>query len=57
MSKLPPALQLDEQTAQMLLAAQCHLGAKNCESAMSGYVYGRRPDGRTTHYITFLMLL
>jgi small subunit ribosomal protein SAe len=38
-------LQLDQETAQLLLAAQCHLGTKNCETSMTGYVYGRRPDG------------
>lgn len=45
MSKLPAALALDQETAQLLLAAQCHIGTKNCETGMSGYVYARRADG------------
>ena len=31
--------------SQMLLAAQCHLGTKNCTAHMERYVYRRRNDG------------
>lgn len=43
--KLPPALQLTEEDAQLLLAAQCHLGTKNMEVLMESYVWKRRADG------------
>jgi len=29
----------------MLLAAQCHIGTKNCDKSMEPYVWKRRPDG------------
>jgi len=29
----------------MLLAAQCHIGTKNCDKHMEPYVWKRRPDG------------
>jgi small subunit ribosomal protein SAe len=34
-----------EEDLQLLLSAQCHLGAKNCTLVMSPYVYKRRNDG------------
>lgn len=33
------------QDIQLLLAAQCHLGTKNCDYQMERYVYKRRNDG------------
>lgn len=39
------ALSQKEVDVQMLLAAQAHLGTKNCTSAMERYVYRRRNDG------------
>lgn len=34
-----------EADIQLLLAAQCHLGTKNCDFQMERYVYKRRNDG------------
>jgi small subunit ribosomal protein SAe len=34
-----------EADIQMMLAAQCHLGTKNCDFQMERYVYKRRNDG------------
>ena len=34
-----------EQDIQMMLAAQVHLGTKNCDFQMERYVYRRRNDG------------
>ncbi|XP_074578011.1 small ribosomal subunit protein uS2y-like [Curcuma longa] len=34
-----------EQDIQMMLAADVHLGTKNCDFQMERYVYKRRPDG------------
>jgi len=45
MSKIPAVLNPTENDLQLLLSAQCHLGAKNCTSVMSPYVYKRRNDG------------
>jgi small subunit ribosomal protein SAe len=44
-TKCPPCLALTEQDAQLLLAAQCHIGSKNVESHMVPYVWKRRADG------------
>jgi Ribosomal protein S2 len=33
------------QDIQLLLAAQCHLGTKNCDYQMERYIYKRRNDG------------
>ncbi|WVR07836.1 40S ribosomal protein S0 [Kwoniella sp. DSM 27419] len=43
--KLPKALQATEEDIQLLLAAQVHLGTKNCDRTMEPYVYKRRADG------------
>lgn len=45
MSKLPTSLQASEEDYQMMLAAQVHLGTKNCDKTMEPYVYKRRADG------------
>jgi len=45
MSKLPPALAATEEDIQLLLAAQSHIGTKNCDSKMLPYVFRRRADG------------
>ncbi|KXZ51514.1 hypothetical protein GPECTOR_12g477 [Gonium pectorale] len=39
------ALSQKEQDIQMMLAAQCHLGTKNCHYQMERYMYRRRQDG------------
>ncbi|ONK65395.1 uncharacterized protein A4U43_C07F36660 [Asparagus officinalis] len=39
------ALSQKEQDIQMLLAAEAHLGTKNCDFQMERYVYKRRSDG------------
>ena len=35
-----------EMDIQMMLAAGCHLGTKNCDFQMERYVYRRRNDGK-----------
>ena len=45
MSNSPAALAATEQDIQMLLAAQSHLGTKNCVKAMAPYMFRQRPDG------------
>lgn len=45
MTKLPPALAAKEEDIQMFLAAQSHIGTKNCDSHMLPYVWKRRADG------------
>jgi len=44
-SKLPSVLAATEEEIQLLLAAQCHIGTKNCDKQMEPYVWKRRPDG------------
>lgn len=44
-SKLPSCLSATEEEIQLLLAAQCHIGTKNCDKQMEPYVWKRRPDG------------
>ncbi|KAF9527377.1 ribosomal protein S2, flavodoxin-like domain-containing protein [Crepidotus variabilis] len=44
-SKLPSVLAATEQEVQLLLAAQCHIGTKNCDKQMEPYVWRRRADG------------
>ncbi|EJD42281.1 ribosomal protein S2 [Auricularia subglabra TFB-10046 SS5] len=44
-SKLPSILSATDEEIQLMLAAQCHLGTKNCEKHMEPYVFKRRPDG------------
>jgi hypothetical protein len=39
------ALTQREQDIQMMLAADVHLGTKNCDFQMERYVYKRRTDG------------
>merc|ERR1719359_493543 len=39
------ALSQRESDIQMMLAAQCHLGTKNCDHQMERYVWRRRQDG------------
>lgn len=45
MSRCPAALAPSEQDMQMLLAAQVHLGTKNCNHQMKSYMWKRRNDG------------
>jgi len=49
--KLPAALQATEEDIQLLLAAQCHLGTKNCDKTMEPYVFKRRADGGLSDHI------
>ncbi|RDB24711.1 40S ribosomal protein S0 [Hypsizygus marmoreus] len=44
-SKLPSVLSATEEEIQLLLAAQCHIGTKNCDKQMERYVWKRRNDG------------
>lgn len=44
-SKLPSVLSASEEEIQLLLAAQCHIGTKNCDKQMAPYVWKRRADG------------
>jgi len=48
-SKLPSVLAATEEEIQLLLAAQCHIGTKNCDKQMQPYVYKRRQDGKNLH--------
>jgi len=45
MSNLPAALAPKEEDIQLLLAAQSHIGTKNCDAHMASYVWKRRADG------------
>ncbi|KAF5322224.1 hypothetical protein D9619_001334 [Psilocybe cf. subviscida] len=42
---LPSVLSATEEEIQLLLAAQCHIGTKNCDKQMESYVWKRRADG------------
>lgn len=44
-SNLPSVLSVTEEEIQLLLAAQCHIGTKNCDKQMEPYVWKRRNDG------------
>ena len=44
-----------EADIQKMLAAEVHLGAKNCDFQMERYVFKRRNNG--TFYITFCFFL
>ena len=44
-SKLPSVLSATDEEIQLLLAAQCHIGGKNCDKQMQPYVWKRRADG------------
>ncbi len=44
-SKLPSVLSATDEEIQMLLAAQSHIGTKNCDKQMEPYVWKRRADG------------
>ena len=44
-SKLPSVLSATDEEIQLLLAAHCHIGTKNCEKHMEPYVWKRRTDG------------
>lgn len=47
-----PARQLSTKEAdiQMMLAAEVHLGTKNCDFQMERYVFKRRNDGILSHF-------
>ncbi|MCO5567658.1 hypothetical protein L7F22_021352 [Adiantum nelumboides] len=45
MSKVPAVLNATDEDISLLLAANTHIGTKNCEKAMEPYVFKRRPDG------------
>jgi hypothetical protein len=44
-SNLPPIFNPTQPDIEMLLAAQCHLGAKNLQVHMEPYLWKTRPDG------------
>ena len=44
-SRSKMALSQKESDIQLMLAASCHLGTKNCDYQMERYVYRRRLDG------------
>ncbi|OBZ70769.1 40S ribosomal protein S0 [Grifola frondosa] len=44
-SKLPSVLSATDEEIQLLLAAQSHIGSKNCDKQMLPYVWKRRSDG------------
>ncbi|THH02543.1 hypothetical protein EW145_g6737 [Phellinidium pouzarii] len=44
-TKLPSVLSATDDEIQLLLAAQCHIGSKNCDKHMEPYVWKRRVDG------------
>jgi hypothetical protein len=44
-SNLPAIFNPSQQDIEMLLAAQCHLGAKNLQVHMEPYLWKTRPDG------------
>ena len=46
-SKLPSILSATDEEIQHLLAAQCHIGTKNCDKQMESYVFKRRIDGES----------
>jgi len=50
-SKLPSVLSATDEEIQLLLAAQCHIGSKNCDKQMQPYVWKRRADG-ASHFDT-----
>jgi len=45
MANVPECLNLNEETAKLLLSANAHLGSKNADSHMSSYIFKRRSDG------------
>ena len=45
-SKLPSVLSATDEEIQLLLAAQSHIGSKNCDKQMLSYVWKRRADGQ-----------
>lgn len=56
----PRQLSQKETDIQMMLAAEVHLGTKNCDFQMERYVFKRRTDGIphfTFSYRYFLYLL
>jgi small subunit ribosomal protein SAe len=46
MSNVPAVLNATEEDIQLLLSAQCHIGAKNANVRMNPYIYKRRADGK-----------
>jgi hypothetical protein len=44
-AKLPSVLAAQPEDIQLMLAAQCHIGTKNCDKSMENYVWKRRADG------------
>jgi len=44
-SRLPEVLKLQHDDVKLFLAAQSHIGSKNCETAMEPYIWKRRTDG------------
>jgi small subunit ribosomal protein SAe len=45
-SKYSDALKATPQDIELLLSAGSHLGGKNCDKSMEGYVWKKRSDGK-----------
>ncbi|MBW0469531.1 hypothetical protein O181_009246 [Austropuccinia psidii MF-1] len=41
----PTVMAPTEEDVSLLVAAQCHIGSKNCSKGMERYIHKRRPDG------------
>ena len=52
-SKLPSVLAATDEEIQLLLAAQSHIGTKNCDKQMEPYVWKRRSDGASCRFARF----
>lgn len=55
-SKLPSVLSATDEEIRLLLAAQCHIGMKNCDKQMEPYVYKRRIDGLSRRFLCLTYL-
>lgn len=47
----PRQLSQKEVDIQMMLAAEVHLGTKNCDYQMERYVFKRRNDGTLSFFV------
>lgn len=52
-SKLPSVLAATDEEIQLLLAAQAHIGSKNCDKQMLPYVWKRRSDGAFLGFLSY----
>lgn len=49
----PRQLSQKEADIQMMLAAEVHLGTKNCDFQMERYIFKRRNDGLSLTHLSF----